>query len=405
MNKNLDDIIKEGCEYEFDSEHDLETKLITYLLDAMGWDKYSERKTQVPVDKGTGKETVDYIIGIENKGRFCLDAKNPKKPITQDDVNQISSYLKLFDKEDTHYGILYNGKKLWVVDRKGNVLYKWECNQSNDIFHYLSKDKFPEEFEHFLNNLSNIEKLNKYLSEHLNDLQIKLKTHLISLIRKEYNKDNKLDKKFLEENLEININVKKSSTLTKENNLNIESIYNIENTPYESRKIVPNIEESTEYENSDKNVFFKVRSRDELKSLPDGLVIVCPMVSKDVEDWGINFLKKYKVWEYIKIKESKKKEIKYIAFYVAAPQSKILYFAEVSGIVDASDQEFRNSHRLPPLRLDQKGKSTIILKENTLIELKDPIVSSPEGRKGIQGHIYTKLSKFIIAKTISDLTM
>ncbi|MEM0135488.1 MAG: hypothetical protein QXU18_09765 [Thermoplasmatales archaeon] len=134
----------------------------------------------------------------------------------------------------------------------------------------------------------------------------------------------------------------------------------------------------------------------------DPVVVVCPSHDTNEEENGVSFLKNHYLWMSVKIADSMVNKIKYFALYVGEPTSQVKYFAEVSRIVDRSDKEFMKIHGFDEPRPEDRGKKAIELKNYTLVELSDPIRSVP-GR-GVRGIIYSRLSDFIRAETIQDLT-
>jgi len=377
MNENeLSKTIKEGIEFDQDSEDSFKQIIVVPLLGHLGYnikDK-NEVKIQVTVKLGTKTNKADYKICSNRKDCFILEIKAPTIKIDEnkDVLDQTYSYAKLLDCK---YGVIYNGKKLILISgtTQDQILYRWDSSESpNDlsIFKYLSKENFPDKLDQFLENFSMIENLKNYLSN-LKNLEI-LKSTVIEKILLE---NRKFDKKFLEENLEINILLKKEIVNT---------------LPVVVKDLGKNIFE----------IF-----RNELQELPEGDVIIVPAQAKinEKEAWGINYLKKYNIWEAIRINKSKINNIKYIAFYLTKPESRILYFAEVSKIIDANDETFRKIHDLPPIKKQYIGKKAIEIKEGSLRKLKDPIVASSGKGGGIRNVIYTDLQHFISAKNVRDL--
>jgi len=368
--KKLSKTIKYGIKFDQDSEDSFKQIVVVPLLGHLGYnikDK-NEVEIQVAVKLGTTKTNkADYKICSNRKDCFILEIKAPNIKIddNKDVLDQTYSYAKLLNCK---YGVIYNGKKLILISgtTQGQILYRWDGSENfNDlsIFKYLSKENFPDKLDQFLENFSMIENLKNYLSN-LKNLEI-LKSTVIEKILLE---NRKFDKKFLEENLEINISLKKEI---------VNPLAGVE-----------------------KELF-----RKELQELPEGDVIIVPAQAKinEKEDWGINYLKKYNIWEAIRINKSKINNIKYIAFYLTRPESRILYFAEVSKIIDANDETFRKIHNLPPIKKQYIGKKAIEIKEGSLRKLKDPIVASSGKGRGIQNVVYTDMQHFISAENVKDL--
>ena len=133
------------------------------------------------------------------------------------------------------------------------------------------------------------------------------------------------------------------------------------------------------------------------------LVIICAAGPSGGGDYGEDFLLNNYYWKAVKISDIWIPSIKYFALYVTEPESKVKYFAEVSRIVDITDYEFRTLHGISEIKLEDKGKKAIELKNYSLVELKDPIPAVPGRGGGIQNLKYSKISKFVNAKNVQDL--
>ncbi|MEM4057362.1 MAG: hypothetical protein QXZ12_01360 [Thermoplasmata archaeon] len=359
--------------YTYKDEHELEELVKENYKDIFGENCiWFEKKKEITSAMGISSIPDGFVISIEDKKWYVVEVELSSHDVYKHISIQISSFQTAIKNDSTKNKLI--------------EFFNEEIKKDSQKQHILEINNIVKEQYKFIQDI------------------VKNDPEIIVIID-DATKVAEVLGSFSYKSRAIEFNV-----FTRNEELNKDSILIFE--PLTTKKLVrkkytEKFKESTsepdKYEKSDKNVSFKVRSRDELKSLPDGLVIVCAADSEDKEDWGVNFLKKYNLWEYIRIEESKKEEIKYIAFYVNAPQSEIVYFAEVSEIVDPLNPEFREYHKLPPPSPGQEGKSAIIFKENSLIELKDPIVSVPGKGGGIQGPIYTELSKFIVAKTVRDL--
>jgi len=118
---------------------------------------------------------------------------------------------------------------------------------------------------------------------------------------------------------------------------------------------------------------------------------------------GVGFLKDKCHCEAVGIDKRIVHAIKYFALYVASPASKVHYFAQVSRIVNMSDPEFMRVYGPSKPSSDDEGKKAILFKEGSLVELSDPIPSSPGTGGGIQGIKYSTLSNFIRARNVKDI--
>jgi len=139
---------------------------------------------------------------------------------------------------------------------------------------------------------------------------------------------------------------------------------------------------------------FPVISREELASLKEGKVVICPSKPE-----GVNFLLQYNAWGFVRIR----REPEYFALYVSRPESRISFFGEVKEILYPKDpgspiteEEARRYKEF------KEGKKVIVLKPESLRRLDKGI---PKGtlKKVLQGLKYVTLSQFISAKTLDDL--
>jgi len=150
-------------------------------------------------------------------------------------------------------------------------------------------------------------------------------------------------------------------------------------------------------------LFIPSISRNDLSALVDPLVIICSGLPGDNKEVGVGFLKDKYRWEAVGIDERKVPGIKYFALYVASPVSKVQYFAQVSRIVNMSDPEFMRVYGSSKPSSNDEGNKAILFEEGSLVELSDPIPSTPGTGGGIQGIRYSSLSNFIKARNVKDL--
>lgn len=134
-----------------------------------------------------------------------------------------------------------------------------------------------------------------------------------------------------------------------------------------------------------------VISKDELSSLPNGMVVICPSKPS-----GVDFLTKYNAWGFVRVKQNPQ----YFALYVTHPQSRILYFGEVEDIIYPSDPKSPLTKEQALQYKDIETKKLVVLKPNSLKKLKEGI---PRGKWWSQGLYYTTLEKLITAKVTDDL--
>ena len=134
--------------------------------------------------------------------------------------------------------------------------------------------------------------------------------------------------------------------------------------------------------------------RDNIKGSPDDLVAIFP-----TREEGIEFLKKYSAWGYVKMN----KKPKYLAFYIAKPYSQILFVGEFSYM----SEPFNNKDDIKNIDDADKdtfspGKSIVYLKKGSLVKLSNPISCEQDGYAP-QGLFYTTLEKIKKAKNTDEL--
>jgi hypothetical protein len=136
-------------------------------------------------------------------------------------------------------------------------------------------------------------------------------------------------------------------------------------------------------------------SREELASLKDGMVVICPSKPE-----GVNFLLQHNAWGFVRIR----RKPEYFALYLSHPESEILFFGEVEEILYPKDpgsplteEEARRYKHF------KEGKKIIVLKPESLGKLDKGIPKGTSKKGGLQGLKYVTLNQFINAKTMDDL--
>jgi len=135
-------------------------------------------------------------------------------------------------------------------------------------------------------------------------------------------------------------------------------------------------------------------SREELSTLKDGVVVICPSKPD-----GVNFLLQHKAWGFVRIR----KRPQYFALYISYPESRVSYFGEVKEVLEPKDPESPMSEEeARNYKEFKEGKKIIFLKPDSLKKLDRGI---PKGTlKGrLQGLKYTTLSKLTTARTLDDI--
>ena len=110
--------------------------------------------------------------------------------------------------------------------------------------------------------------------------------------------------------------------------------------------------------------------------------LLCP-----AQDGGQEFLKTNKRWEYVKIDYDKIKYLKYIALYVGAPYSSIMYWAKIKECI--------------PEIVDNQKKYKILVGD--IHEIIPAIPLGDISAVNARSHRYTTLNKILSAKSYADL--
>lgn len=134
---------------EYTCEKDVETKLITPLIQKLGYDE-KDYKQQMYVEIGNHNNTLipDYVLLPNERRGFAsgfaiIEAKRsiPSKEKLDDVMVQARSYAKLLTAK---YCVVASQEKLWVTDSKDgfdNIVMEatWEQLNDSDIFYDLRK--------------------------------------------------------------------------------------------------------------------------------------------------------------------------------------------------------------------------------------------------------------------------
>lgn len=142
MDPELPDIVKRGCDSVFGSEREFRERVISRLLDSMGWTSDGDIQYEYGIPVATTNLRVDYLVGKENP--FALEAKHPDVDISPGSSpwRQLSDYLRLDQR--IRYGVLYNGKAMYIVPNgMDKPLVSWNHDSDYSAFGYLSKTAYP----------------------------------------------------------------------------------------------------------------------------------------------------------------------------------------------------------------------------------------------------------------------
>lgn len=142
MDPELPDIVKRGYESVFGSEREFRERVISRLLDSLGWTSDGDIQYEYGIPVATTNLRVDYLVGKENP--FALEAKHPDVDISPGSSpwRQLSDYLRLDQR--IRYGVLYNGRAMYIVPNgMDRPLVSWKSNSDYSAFGYLSKTSYP----------------------------------------------------------------------------------------------------------------------------------------------------------------------------------------------------------------------------------------------------------------------
>ena len=94
------------------SETNVKAKLVTPLIDLLGWNIYSpEVVFEYPTQSGSAEKRVDYALCIDGVPTVCVEAKSLQKSLDRH-VDQLSSYMRQVGAD---WGLLTNGERIQLL--------------------------------------------------------------------------------------------------------------------------------------------------------------------------------------------------------------------------------------------------------------------------------------------------
>ena len=135
----LSTILRKGCKEAFSSEREFRERVVSRMLDLLGWNLPGEIRYEETIPTGTIDLRVDYIVADAHR-KFALEVKMPGVSVSEGSPArlQLRSYLRL--DESINFGVLYNGKEMHLFTRdKESPVLSWSCGKSNSILVYISK--------------------------------------------------------------------------------------------------------------------------------------------------------------------------------------------------------------------------------------------------------------------------
>ncbi|MFQ5873335.1 MAG: hypothetical protein ACE5JL_06000 [Dehalococcoidia bacterium] len=133
--------------------------------------------------------------------------------------------------------------------------------------------------------------------------------------------------------------------------------------------------------------------REELSQLEDGQVLICPSRPD-----GVDFFMRYRAWGFIRLRE----QPRYVALYVAQPESAIRFLGEVERIVD-HDTAPKGMRSVYQWEGWPAGKKALLFKPGRAWELAEPISLGGDRKKAPRGPRGCTLSDLARARTMDDL--
>jgi predicted type IV restriction endonuclease/predicted transport protein len=363
--KAIDNFSKRG---RISSEENTKKKIIEPLLDVLGWDtRGNEVELEFPVSMGTGTNTVDYALMLENEPVVFVETKAFEVTLLSKHSQQAISYGKV---QDVQWVVLTNGKTLKVFDTKQGKTEK-EC-----LVIEIDLTKLPMQAKDL-----NLIARDSILSGGIEDA-VKRLAATRKAKRNLRQKQEQIAEEFKKILLEITGKEVKSRIENLSNQLAAQAIQLFEKQS-----------ETVTKETVEKEV--QLVTRKQLAAKPSGKVVICP--SKIA---GIEFLKKYNAWGFVNIQEE---NVPYFALYVGSPESSVLYFGEIESITQPlKSKEDLVKIQETDIETFEPGKRVIHLKPGTLVKFADSIPLK-DNRFVPKARLYTTLQRLTQASRIEDL--
>ena len=363
--KAIDNFSKRG---RTGSEENTKKKIIEPLLDVLGWDTSgNEVELEYPISMGTGTNTVDYALMLENEPMVFVEAKAFEVTLSPKHSQQAISYGKV---QDVQWVVLTNGKTLKVFDTKQGK------NEKQCLVIAIDLTKLPRQAKDL-----NLISRDSILSGGIEDAVKRLAATRRAL-RNLTQRQKEIADGFRKILLKIVGSEVKSSIENLANQLAGQA-------PRLFEKQVEMVTEKT----YGKEV--QVVTRKQLAIRPPGKVVICPS-----KIGGVEFLKKYNAWGFVKMREE---DIPYFSLYVGRPESSVLYFGEVESITKPlKSKEDLAKIRETDIETFEPGTRVIHLKPGTLVKFADPVPL--KNRRFVpKGRLYTTLEKLTRASNIESL--
>ena len=350
------------------SEANTKKKIIEPMLKTLGWDlEGNEVRLEYKISIGTSSNYVDYAIFLEGKPLILLEAKSFDSSLSTDYSSQIISYGRV---DGIRWVVLTNGKTVKIFDTEAGKSEK-ECIVSEISLQDLPKGSAE------LSLISRASILTGEIESAAKRLATTKKAVTALILKKE-----EIAQEF--EKILLKITGQGIENRIKTISTRLADL---------AVQLFENETEPTTIQRVDKAD--QIVSQNELVSKPPGDVVLC---SSKFE--GVEFLKKYNAWGFVKIN----RQVPYFALYVGSPESAVLYFGEVESITQpiTSKADIQSIEENDLDNQDYSGKRVIHLKQGTLVKLRNPIPLKDK-KLAPRGPMYTTLEKLIHANHTEEL--
>jgi hypothetical protein len=349
-------------------EANTKNMLVRPFIEALGWEFYpSEIELEYSVRMASQQTKVDYALMLDKAPSVFVEAKGLDTQLANKHRKQITSYMH--NEKGVEWGLLTNGKEY--------EFYRYDRTPSGRTLGKIPLEQLPRDFE-IVKTLSK-ESVEAGESEQIAE-RIRARKHAVSTL--------KTDKDVIAEDVTEVVTDRIGDSLS----TIVES---------EAKELVDNIVDSLKEEDSPRQttssspvrnaISGKIRRR-EIEGDPDSRVAVFP-----TRESGIKFLKENNAWGFVRIGQNPD----YVGIYVASPEKRVRFFAEVKEIVFAGEADLaKPPESYADMAKFDSDKKVVLFKPGSLHELEDPI---PYKDKVAYSLRYTDLESFRNASTTADV--
>ena len=349
------------------SESNTKEMLVRRFIEILGWTFHpSEINLEYPVRIASRQTKVDYALLLDGTPTVFVEVKGLDTSLSDDHRGQLTSYMH--NEEGVEWGLLANGEEY--------EFYRYDGSPSGVLLGSIQLEQLPQR--------SNLVRAISKASVEAGESEqiarrIRERQQAVSTLRAE--KDDIADQI--------------TQLLTERIGDAIASVVETEAKELVDRVVESLENDTTEQVTRDREtksaIVGSIRRRD-IDGPPDAKVAIFP-----TRQSGIQFLRENNAWGFVRIGQKPD----YVGMYVAAPEKKVRYFAEVEKIVPAREA---NLAKPPDAYTDMAhfdpDKKVVMFKSGTLHELDDPI---PYNKKNPYSLVYTDLQSFRRAETTDDI--